>query len=855
MRLGYPCYISMKIIIAVDGNSIMNRAFYGVHSTLSNNEGFPTNALYGMLKMLFKLREEYKPDAWVAAFDVHAPTFRHQIYDGYKAGRHETPAELLMQFPVAHEILEAMGFTILEKAGYEADDFLGTVAEMGKAAGDVHTYIYTGDKDSLQLIRDSVTVLLATNAGTVPYTPESFFAEKHVRPEQFVDVKAIMGDSSDNIPGVPGIGEKTAFPLIEQFGSLDALYEALPNATDLKPGVIKKLTEGRDSAYASRDLSQIETRVPCEKGIKDFLEARPDREKEKVLFKKYGFGSFLLKLDETSEPKPESLRESSEPVPEIEDISEDALNSVSNNTIIGISLEDETLFAAFDGRLYRIYACDVPASFFRAERKLVISDCKSFYHAADRIGMPHGKAFFDPMLAAYVLNSGSGKYQIPDLVDEYLNTKCDTTLPEAYYAVRLYEVLLERLKKTGEEKLLFDIEMPLSTVLYEMEKTGFQIDRASISAFEEKLRSDEERLENECYALAGMTFNLNSPKQLGEVLFEKMYLPCDKKSKKGYSTSAEVLEKLRPYSPIIDKILEYRTISKLRSTYAVGLLKEADENGRVHTTFRQTGTATGRLSSAEPNLQNIPIRTDLGRAFRKFFVPLEKDRVLIDADYSQIELRLLANISGDEHMISAFHSDVDIHTATASRVFGVPESEVTPELRKRAKAVNFGILYGIGPHSLSEDLHITMGQAKAFIENYKAAYPVMTAYLDTVIQKAREDGFVKTIFGRRRMIPELSSQNKILQKFGERVAMNSPIQGSAADLIKIAMIHVFERLKGEGLDAKLILQVHDELILDASRKDAEKALEILKEEMENVLDMPVKCIVEANIGKTWYECH
>ncbi|MBP5293814.1 MAG: DNA polymerase I [Clostridia bacterium] len=850
----------MRRLLAVDGNSIMNRAFYGVHQGLTNREGFPTNALFGMLNMLTRLQSEYRFDACVAAFDVHKPTFRHQIYDQYKAGRHETPHELVLQFPVCHEILRAMGYTVLEKEGYEADDILGTVAALGSRAGDVHTYIYTGDRDSLQLISDSCTVLLVTNSGIVPYTPDKFIAEKGITPAQYVDVKAIMGDPSDNIPGVPGVGEKKAFPLIAQYGSLKALYEALPDQTEIKGSLLNKLLEGQESAFYSRDLAQIETKVPLDTTAEDLFSASPDPRALRELLEKYDFVSFLKKMN-LSAPLPEEGENNSDPAVhssrfQTVEGSVKELKNVSNDTIIAVSEDETHFYAAYGDTCLKIRKDPSEIKdFLLSGRPFVIYDCKEYYHAKEREGIRFRGAFFDPMLAAYVIDSNAGHYALGELCEKYLKTEKAPGIPDACYALLLYEALLPLLEESRQLKLLKDIEMPLAQVLCDMEETGFRIDRESIASFAEKLRRDEATLEEECHMLAGMDFNLNSPKQLGEVLFEVMGLPCEKKTKKGYSTSADVLEKLRPYSPIIEKILDYRTISKLRATYADGLLKVADEKGRVHTTFRQTGTATGRLSSAEPNLQNIPIRSELGREFRKFFVPLEDGRVLIDADYSQIELRLLANISGDENMISAFNSDADIHTATASKVFGVPPEAVTPELRKRAKAVNFGILYGIGPHSLSQDLHVSMAQAKAFIENYKRTYPQMAQYLSDVVRDATEKGYTETLFGRRRYIPELQQENKILKGFGERVAMNSPIQGSAADLIKIAMIRVSTRLSESTLDAELILQVHDELILDASEKDAEAAMSILKEEMESVLDLPVRCVVEAAIGKSWYDCH
>ncbi|MBR6410864.1 MAG: DNA polymerase I [Clostridia bacterium] len=850
---------TMHTLLAIDGNSIMNRAFYGVHSALSSRDGFPTNALYGFLNMTAKLLDEYHPDYRIAAFDVHAPTFRHKAYAEYKAGRHETPEDLLKQLEVIDDFLLALGFTVLRKEGYEADDILGTLSEMAEQAETpTQALIYTGDRDSLQLISDRTTVLLATNGGTVPYTRDLFRKEKGIDPTQFVDVKALMGDSSDNIPGVPGVGEKTAFALIQRFGSLDELYASLDTVTDLKPRTVQLLRDGRDSAYKSRLLSAIERHVPLTESLSSMRFTGIRESGLQDLLNRYDFTSFRTAFSRSGTPGQEIAP--AEPAPEFETVDPERLNGIPEQTVCALALAPDSVELAFEERNWRLPVNGETRKVV-LERVLsrpftfLIQDCKEFYKAMDRIGIRFRSCAFDPMLGAYVLDSSSGKYALPDLVSAYLGTDWSEDYPQSVYILKLYREITSKLSQTRQIQILNDIEMPLAAVLADMEETGFKVDLTRLHDFGLRLEAKEKELTEECYALAGTEFNLNSPKQLGEILFERMNLPSLKKTKSGYSTNAEVLAKLRPYSPIIDKILDYRTVSKLRSVYAEGLQKEADGNGRIHTTFRQTGTATGRLSSAEPNLQNIPIRTEIGKEFRKFFIPLEPDHVLIDADYSQIELRLLANLSGDETMIRAFQSDADIHTATAAHVFGIPEDEVTPDLRKRAKAVNFGILYGIGAFSLSEDLGISRAAASDFIEQYYRTYPDIKEYLETVVQAAVKEGYVTTLFGRRRYIAELKASNRMVVAAGERIARNSPIQGSAADLIKIAMIRVDRELRSRGLNARMILQVHDELILDADRSCAEEARKLLKETMESVLDLPVRFLADAQIGDTWFDCH
>ena len=618
------------------------------------------------------------------------------------------------------------------------------------------------------------------------------------------------------------------------------------------------LRDGRDSAYRSRLLSAIERNVPLTEPLASmrFSGIREDRLQD--LLNRYDFTSFRTTFTRTGTPGALEVRR--EPVLVFETVGTGRLSEIPDGTVCALALTPESVDLSFGDANWRLPAQDqeraeVLRTVLARPFSFLIQDCKEFYKAMDRIGIRFRSCAFDPMLGAYVLDSSSGRYALADLVVTYLGAEWSDDYPESAYILRLYHVITEKLSQTRQLQILNEIEMPLAAVLADMEETGFKVDRTRLHDFGLELEKKEKELTDECYALAGTSFNLNSPKQLGEILFDRMNLPTLKKTKSGYSTNAEVLAKLRPYSPIIDKILEYRTVSKLRSVYAEGLQKEADGNGRIHTTFRQTGTATGRLSSAEPNLQNIPIRTEIGKEFRKFFIPLEPDHVLIDADYSQIELRLLANLSGDEAMIRAFRSDTDIHTATAARVFGIPEDEVTPDLRKRAKAVNFGILYGISAFSLSEDLGISRAAASSFIDNYYRTYPGIREYLDAVVSAAVNEGYVTTLFGRRRYIAELKASNRMVVASGERIAKNSPIQGSAADLIKIAMIRVDGELHRRGLNARMILQVHDELILDADRSCAEEARLLLQKTMESVLDLPVTCVADAQIGDTWYACH
>ena len=842
----------MKTLLAVDGNSILNRAFYGIRP-LTTRDGFPTNALYGMANMLMRQLSDLSPDRCAVAFDLKAPTFRHKKYDGYKAGRKPMPEELAKQLPVAHELCRALGFSVIETEGYEADDILGTLSAMGEADGDTRVFIFTGDRDSLQLISGKTSVVLATNKENILFDEARFLAEYGVPSSVFVDVKAIMGDSSDNIPGVPGIGEKGAVKLIAQFGSLDGVYSGYSAAgSGVTPSVAAKLEAGKDSAYLSLELARICRNVPGLPELDELGVGKPHADEIRELLTRLEFTKLLARLDlpETA-PAPMPKCDVPQAVTGGHDDFFEALRS-SDKKAVALSF-DGTDFRTFDGTLL----CTVPAdsettAAANAARGYICYDCKSIYERLDRISNPNTNnargAEFDVMLAAYVLNP-QGNFDLRSLAAQYLGD--NTTGSDAELAFRLKPVLEEKLRASDSERLFSGIEMPLAAVLADMEEAGFLIDRAGIAGYGDLISEKSTALAAEICDEAGVEFNINSPKQLGEVLFERLSLPYGKKTKTGYSTNADILEKLAPDYKIVRDVLEYRKLTKLYSTYVVGLLKVADENGRIHTQFKQTGTATGRLSSAEPNLQNIPIRTDEGRELRKYFIAAP-GRVLIDADYSQIELRLLAHISGDAAMISAFTHGADIHTSTAAAVFGVAPEDVTPELRKRAKAVNFGIVYGIGDFSLAGDLGIPVKQARAYIQSYLASYPDVAAYLKDIVAEAHAKGYVTTLFGRRRYIPEISGHNAMQRKFGERVAMNSPIQGSAADIVKIAMLGVSRRLAAEELDAKLILQVHDELIVEASKKDADRAAAILREEMEGAVKLSVPLTVDLSIGERWY---
>lgn len=843
----------MRKILCIDGNSILNRQFYGIRF-LSTKDGFPTNAVFGFVNVLIRQMEALSPDVVAVAFDLKAPTFRHKMYAEYKAGRRPAPEELIKQFPVAKELCRAMGISVLEMEGYEADDILGTLSEMAKNADEpTEAYILTGDRDSLQLISDRVHVLLATNTDTVDYTDEVFFEKYGVHANQYVDVKALMGDSSDNIPGVAGIGEKTAFKLIAEQGTLDGLYENF-DSIELTKSVRAKLDAGRDSAFTSRTLAKIMCEVPLGITLDDIAYKGMDRAQTKELLMRYELLGAVkrLGLDKDADEPAETAAQ--------ETVSADAPRKCCICELSGewcaVSLDAEGKIHLSDGfSVCSAEADEIISSGILEEKKIISFDCKDLYQRFETFGVHFRNCYFDVMLAAYVDDSSQSSYALERLCSTYLGQTLDEGVSECVYVAKMWQTIEKRLADSGQTALLYDIEMPLAATLCDMELEGIKIDCDGIAGYGYELDAITYALETRIYTAAGEEFNINSPKQLGEVLFERLMLPSGKKTKTGYSTSADVLEKLRRYHPIIDDILEYRQMTKLKGTYVDGLLKVVGEDGRLHTTFKQTGTATGRLSSVNPNLQNIPIRTEAGRRFREYFVAKNADYVLIDADYSQIELRVLAHLSGDEHMCAAFMSGEDIHTATSCRVFGVSPCEVTVEMRKRAKAINFGILYGMGEFSLSDDLKIPIAKAKEYINSYLSSYSGIEKYLEDTIESAKRDGYTTTMFSRRRYIPELSAPNKMVRNFGERVARNSPIQGSSADIIKIAMINVDKKLKESGLDAKLLLQVHDELLIECRRDQADTVLELLKTEMENATKLRVPLLVEAHAGENWLECH
>ena len=872
----------MKVLL-VDGNSILNRAFYGIRP-LTTGKGLPVNALYGTLNILQRQLEELKPDYAAVAFDVSKHTFRHERYSDYKAGRKSMPEELATQLPLAKELVRALGFHVLEKQEYEADDLLGTFAKKAEESG-YNAYVFTGDRDSLQLISDLTTVVLATNKDNIHFDRKVFVENYGVQPEQFVYVKALMGDSSDNIPGVPGIGEKTALKLISQFGSLDALYADIPSA-DVGKSAKEKLENGRESAYTSLWLATIDRNVPTETTVEDIKYNGWNRRELYRLLTEFEFVSSLKKMGLSSEefsgdggaeetvktaaPTAETagITASNTVVPEINitetvEITDLAALRFRDGSTVAFTIEDGIAYLCDGERIYKLTAIDdgQKAEIYRvlAEKQVPLALCDSKTALTEAATVCGGDVALnikdDLMLGGYVINPASHSYDLDALCTVYLSeSKSSSPADTTVQMLRITTSIREKLAEIGQVKLYEDIEIPLAAVLSDMEREGFKVDTAGLKNFGDALNLLAEDYAQRIYMAAGHEFNINSPKQLGEVLFGELGLPSGKKTQTGYSTSADILEKLRGDYPIVDDILEYRSVTKLRSTYAVGLCEAADEGGRVHSTFNQTVTVTGRLSSTEPNLQNIPIRTEMGREMRRFFIPENGDRVLIDADYSQIELRLLAHIAGDQTMINGFKSGEDIHRITASQVFGVPMDRVTSELRKRAKAVNFGIVYGIGGYSLAMDIGVSKKEADQYIKSYFEKYPAISTYLTDIVDQAKKDGYVETVFGRRRYIPELTSSKAMLRAFGERVAMNSPIQGSSADIIKMAMVAVSKRLKEENLDAKLILQVHDELIIESDRSCADRAAEILKDTMENVVSLSVPLTVESSIGNSWFEC-
>ena len=841
----------MKLLI-LDGNSVINRAFYGV-KPLTNREGLFTHAIYGFLNILEKVEKEEQPEAIAVAFDLHGPTFRHLRYDGYKATRHGMPEELAMQMPLMKDVLRAMNIPIYECKGWEADDVIGTVGKIC-SNNEWECVVVTGDRDSLQLIDENVHIkLVISKPGQTTYTlytRELFEEEYGFEPKKLIDLKALMGDSSDNIPGVKGIGEKTAKQLLQKFGSLDGVYENLEDAA-IKPKMREKLVSDKENAYLSYELATIIPEAPIDFAPVDAIIQPYNKPALYELFQKLEFVKLIDKY---------GLRgAAAEAAPKVEKkiVSlprTDALPEADVPCAVYLA-GDGSLGIAWEKGVCVLTPMEVQmGGVSLAGKQLVMHDCKNTMHRLDEMGLSFGECSFDTALAAYDLNPSQSDYPVSKLATNFLGTSVEDEdaagCAEALWNLR--SVLEAELEKNGMTALYRDIELPLCTVLYRMENRGIAIDRNLLIQFGEMLTKRIEESEKLIYSYSDGPFNINSTRQLGELLFEKLALPPVKKTKTGYSTNADVLEKLKDKHPIIPAIMDYRMLTKLKSTYAEGLLKVICDDGRIRTSFENLVTATGRLSSKEPNLQNIPVRTDLGAEIRKMFVP-KPGCVLVDADYSQIELRVLAHIADDKVMCDAFTSGLDIHTATASQVFGVPMEEVTSLQRRHAKAVNFGIVYGISEFSLSEDIGVSRWEAKEYIENYLTNYAGVRKYMKDVVVSARETGYTETMFGRKRYIPELKASNFNVRSGAERIALNTPIQGTAADLIKLAMIRVENALNEHFPEAQLLLQVHDELIVECPKEVAPQVAELISREMEGIAKLKVPLMAEAKYGKSWYD--
>lgn len=888
-------------LVLVDGHSILNRAFFGIPD-LTNSEGLHTNAVYGFLNILFKILDEEQPDYLTVAFDVHAPTFRHKMYDAYKGTRKPMAEELRQQVPLMKEMLTAMGVTIVEKEGYEADDLLGTIAKQSEAQG-LEVSIVSGDRDLLQLASDHIKIRIPktkrTGTEIEDYLAKDVVEKYQVTPLQFIDVKALMGDSADNIPGVPGIGEKTATALITAYGSIENAHDHLE---EIKPNRAKQnLSEHYDMAQMSKELATIEIHAPIEYSLEDAKLGNLFTEEAYLMCKRLEFKNMLSRFDIDA---PKNLAEEHftfvTDKKQISDIFKKAKKAGHIGCCLlpgeGIITEQLSLFeqpkeqqviegmsiAFSEEDIYYLSAgTEVSAEELLEEirelsggqTKVSVMDLKE---TLKTLPLPENDRYFDASVAAYLLNPLKNDYPYEDLAKDYAGlmipsktdllgkespVKAKQAKPEAFLKYICYmayipwktrDRLLEELNNTGMQTLYDTIELPLVYTLSDMEKEGVHVDAEELKRYGEELAAQIAVLEKEIYEGAGETFNINSPKQLGHILFEKLEMPYGKKTKTGYSTAADVLEKLAVEYPLVSKILEYRQLAKLKSTYADGLANFIEEDGRIHTNFQQTVTATGRLSSTDPNLQNIPIRMELGRMIRKVFLPKD-GYVFVDADYSQIELRILAHMSGDEMLIQAYREAQDIHRMTASQVFHTPFEEVTDLQRRNAKAVNFGIVYGISSFGLSQDLSISKKEAQEYIERYFESYPKIKEFLDGCVEKAKKDGYSVTMFGRRRPLPEISSSNFMQRSFGERIAMNAPIQGTAADIIKIAMNRVHRRLNDEGLKSRLLLQVHDELLIEAAPDEVDEVKKILDEEMKGAADLSVELEIDTHTGKNWYE--
>ena len=840
-------------LLAIDGNSIVNRAFYGI-KLLTTKDGRYTNGIVGFMNILLKLLADEKPDAVAVAFDLPAPTFRHKRYDGYKGTRKGMPEELAQQMPLLKELLGDLGYRMVTAEGYEADDILGTLAAGCAKAGD-ECVIATGDRDSLQLVSPTTRVLLASTRMGRSVTinmDEAAVREKYgVEPRQLIEVKALMGDASDNIPGVGGVGEKTALALISEFGSLAGVYENL-DSDKIKPAVRAKLERDKEQAEMSRYLAEIVTDAPIDASAADYRRTEGHPAAAARLLASLEMYGLLEKL---GLQEADTLAAPEEETAQLNEVGEQPLPAALSGRV-AIGLRSDGGYSVVQGdRLYRA-APEDPAFLALLTDAAVEKrafDTKPLYALAARQGERAKGIVFDGKLAAYLLNPAAGSYDPVRLAAEYkVAPAFSASDPAAGLLDPLFDALAAAVEAQGMTRLLVEIEQPLAEVLASMELTGVQLDTDGVRRFGEELRAALTAELDEIYRLVGYEFNLNSTRQLGDALFSKLGLPAKKKTKSGWSTNAETLESLRGVHPVIDHILLYRSYQKLNSTYVEGLLRVVGEDGRVHSVFNQTETRTGRISSSEPNLQNIPVRTELGSRLRRYFIA-PQGSVLLDADYSQIELRILAAISGDKNMQKAFADGEDIHRATASRIFGVPFEMVTPQLRSRAKAVNFGIVYGIGAFSLSKDVGVSVAEADSFIKSYLNEYSGVREYMERTVKEGHEQGYVTTLYGRRRPLPEINAANRNVRALGERMAMNTPIQGTAADIIKLAMIRVFRRLTDEGLRAKLVLQVHDELIVEAPAAEAQRAAAILGEEMERAADLPVRLIAEVQEGATWYD--
>ncbi len=869
----------MKKLLILDANSIVNRGFYAVRP-LTNKDGLNTNAIFGFLNIFFKYFDEIKPDYVAAAFDLSAPTFRHKMFDGYKATRHKMPDELREQIPVLKEVLRAMNITIFEKEGYEADDIIGTASRICEEK-DIECCVLTGDRDDLQLASSRTHIHLVItkmgNTETTVYDDKKVFEKYGVTPKEFIDLKAIMGDSSDNIPGVRGIGEKGATTLISAFHSIDGVYENLDDKIITK-SMRQKLEESKDDAYMSKVLATIDRFVPIDIDIEKIAVIPYNEPLLYEILSRLEFKSFIKKMGLSGEAQ-EEKQAGFDAV--FSTLSKEKLKdflSFDNVCFYYDEMSDKFAFAKDEKKAYVVdFYENIEAikDFLESDTKKTTHNLKGLIACMEKQGITVENVDFDTEIGAYLIEPSRKSYDLEGLcadllgvilsdsakdgaqisLDNMLDAKNDDSLGAFAIAIlKLKEYEKNKMAERGTLTLFDTIEMALVYVLASMEREGIFVDVEKLSEFGEKLKKAQAELTSEIYNFAGHEFNINSPKQLATVLFEELKLKAQKKTKSGYSTNAEVLEKLKWAHPIVEKILEYRKIAKLNSTYVEGLIPAIDKrDGKIHSSFNQTVTVTGRISSTEPNLQNIPVRTELGREMRKMFIAKSDDYVLIDADYSQIELRVLAHIANDKNMIDAFNSDFDIHSSTAAKVFNVKTSDVTTDMRSAAKAINFGLVYGMGEFSLSQDLKISVKKAKEYIEDYLGSYPNVQRYMKDTVEFARDNGYVLTMFGRRRDIPEIKASNFNTRSFGERVALNTPVQGSAADIIKLAMINVFNRLKKEKLASKLILQVHDELIIEAPKCEVDKVCALLKEEMESAAKLSVPLKVDMAVGRSWYD--